>query len=355
MQKPLAGICLGSALITFPAVRMIALERVPKPGFLVPENDSVTSRDRSTDSKSPSPSTASFRVVNRGGSIVQINAVKSGCDCAVPRVEPKIVEPGAVAVVEIVPEPPEFGERTVVVTLVTDSPVTPEVPLRLQMKAREHDGESYLLRAGNPLVYMGDWSPDEPRQIIATTVQAPGEEKPPQVTCDLPFLKFELIDVVEKTSTDPSVAFRNYTYRPTFTSYPPQGRFEGQAKVLDPWNHERSQIIRIHGQTPEPLQIIPPRLILRVNPDNDGQDPVEAVLRLKVRNPELSPSIVVENPETSPLLVRPVESDENQLSSYVVAIKGDPTKVVEGVTSLVVRSSASSSQKFIVPVMIRKE
>ena len=175
-----------------------------------------------------------FRVVNRGGSIVQINAVKSGCDCTVPRVEPKIVEPGAVAVVEIVTEPPEFGERTVVVTLVTDSPVTPEVPLHFQMKARDRDGESYLLRAGNPLVYMGDWSPDEPRQIIVTTVQAPGEEKPPQVTCDLPFLKFELIDVDEKTSTDPSVVFRNYTYRPTSLHIPHRAALKGRRRCWTP-------------------------------------------------------------------------------------------------------------------------
>lgn len=356
MRRQALGLtaCFGLALITFPVVRLIGSALSPEPGRLVPENDPVVWDARRADSSTKAQPAAMFRVRNSGETPVQIRSIRSGCDCAVPRVEPKIVPPGGSAVVEVVSEPPEFGERTVVVTLVTDSPVTPEIPLHLRLKGQERESDSHLLRAGGDLTYMGDWSPAEPRRLIATTVQSPGDHQPPEVICDLPFLAFELIDLDEMISTTPSIAFRNYTYQARFTAPPPAGRFHGEVIVIDPWNPTKQKTIKIHGVTPEPIQIIPPRLILRVG-ENEGEGDAKAVLRLRVRDPDLAPSVAPEDPENSPIIIRSTAREDDGVERFVIELKDRSGEVAEGIHNVIVRPSPNSSEQRVVPVMVRKD
>lgn len=236
----------------------------------------------------------------------------------------------------------------------TRPPVTTDVEPHLQLQGRADPSESRLLRAGGDLTFEGEWTPDEARQIIATTVQAPGEDRPPRVECDLPFLAFDLVNVDEKTSTDPAVAYRNYTYRARFVPGPPPGRFAGTARVFDPWDESRTRVVAIHGRTPEPIQVIPPRLILGVGATEDGPG-AEAILRLRVRNPALAPTVAPEAPAASPLAVRPVDAGEEGVLAFVVEIRSQAGTIEAGVQHLVVRPSADSSEEIVVPVMIREE
>lgn len=351
MRRWIVGLsaCIGLALIGVPILWLMASAMAPTPGQLVADKDTLIWQAPQSDSPA-SRARATFRVVNTGDSLVHIRSVRSGCDCAIPRVEPKVVSPGGSAIVEVEPELPVFGQKTVAITLLTDSLTKPELNLQLKIQGKTKERRAYLYRADGDLSYVGEWTPEEePRQIIATTIQPPGEQKPPEITSDLPFLGFELVDTDKKISTDPSILFCNYTFNVIFTSDPPRGPFGGEVAVVDPWDETHRQRIRVYGETPAPMRAIPARLILQVGPPK-----AEVTLRVRCRDRRSMPSVELENPEANPLEVRPLPHDADRSTSFLVGLKAPAETVEKGVYNLIVRPSPSSSERLLVPVMVRK-
>ena len=182
---------IGAALVAYPALSLIIVASPPKPGRLVPEVDPVTLDFLPSDAAQPSR--ARFPIRNPGGSPVSIRGFRTSDENAIPSIPANPIPPGASAIVEVQAYPPRAGARTTLITLFTDSPITPEVPLHLQMNGPAPAIQSRLLPARGELIYEADWSPQERRQITPQTQAQPGENTLPRLTIDLPFLAVEFL------------------------------------------------------------------------------------------------------------------------------------------------------------------
>jgi len=347
---------LGVLALLGLAVAAWAMFREPKPGALVAEPDFTVWKASEADSDQAH---VTFEIVNSGGTPVRIRAVESGCDCAVPKIDPELIPPGGSGVVEVEAEPPESGERVVRVRLLTDSTVTPEVPLYLRMVGAS--SEARLGRVGGELGFVGDWSPAEIRSLRAKVWEPAGESRPPFVESNLPFLGFTFSHTTERPTADPPFILRTYVYQVRFRESPPPGRFEGEIRVRDPHDLKRVNRLRVYGEMPKPLEVVPARLQLNVSAA--GQSP-EAELRLVSRNPDLDPTIepASDGGHANPLTVRAIPSensaneddDEGARFAFVVGLSDDPEQVEPGDYELIVHPSPSA-EPIRVPVRIRRE
>lgn len=351
VRLPGAAFIVGIALISAAALPLIAPGRARQPGRLIARSDSVTLQARRTNRNWKQPEqTAKFRVDNVGGTPVWIKSTRSGCDCTALRVDPNVVPAGRHTVVEVTARPPETGERTVVITLLTDSPVTPEIPLHLRLMGRER--RSYLLDAGGDLAYIGDWSPEERRPLTVVTVHPRGKERVPGVACDLAFLKLNRVSTEVRPTTDPELFVRTDTFEAIFDATRlPRGRFRGEIVVTDPWDDAHVARVAVTGETRGPVEAIPPRLILRV-----GTVPTDAevVLELRSHDSNLRPTVEPEEPQSSPLSVSEPRAEDDR-TQFLVRIRAGVGEVEEGVHNLVARPHAASPESIVVPVMIRSE
>jgi len=333
------GLAMAVAAVVFP--------REPRPGRLVPEPDFAVWR--AADHRGADSARLAFRLVNTGDMPVRIRAVESGCDCAVPKVEPETVPPGDAGTVAVEATPPDIGERTVRVVLLTDSPVAPEVPLFFRMEGKPR-GAFLTSRVGGDLTFVGDWSPEEPRTVRANVYEPPDAARPPEIDSDLPFLEFDFTEVKERRTVDPSMVVHTYIYRVRFAAAPPPGRFQGEVRITDPWDRTRSQRLPVFGETPAPVEIVPARLLL----DPSSDDSLEARFRVIVRDPALRPAVEPEPGQATPLTVRAVASEDVAASEFVVGLVGPPEDVGAGVYHLLVRPSPSS-KAIRVPVRVHRE
>lgn len=130
---------------------------------------------------------ATFEVENVGGVPVHITDVETSCGCAMPEIEPRTIAAGGVGVVKVKATPLDTGEKTVSLTLNTDSPASPQVVLRLHIVGSRQP--PYMTQAGGDLGYISDFSEPEVREIFAFTLEsADADPTPPAATSDLPNL-----------------------------------------------------------------------------------------------------------------------------------------------------------------------
>jgi len=344
---------LGVLALLGLAVAAWAMFREPKPGALVAEPDFTVWKASEADSDQ---ARVTFEIVNSGGTPVRIRSVEHSSEDGALRakIAPELIPPGGSGVVEVEAEPSESGERVVRVRLLTDSTVTPEVPLYLRMVGGS--SQARLGRVGGELSFVGDWSPDENRPLRANVWEPPGEPRPPIVESDLAFLRFEFSHTTEKPTAKPPLISRTYFYQVRFREPPPPGRFEGEIRVRDPHNLERVKRLRVYGEMPKPLEVIPARLQLNVSAA--GQPP-EAELRLISRDPELEPTVepATDGGHANPLTVRAKPSEDSDAGArfaFVVGLSDDPEQVEPGDYELIVHPSPSA-EPIRVPVRIRRE
>lgn len=359
MSRTLGVLFFGLACAGVLTASILALSRTQRiivrrlPGRLVSERDVIELDGQSEEFRAGNRAAkATFRLRNVGRSPVRIRSVKSSCGCTVPELQADVINPDSFGDVEVHATIPELGEKTASISLSTDSPATPEVTLRLVMRGSRKP--PYLARAGGDVAYVGAWSMTDSREIIATTAEPPGPHNPPLVRCDLPFLQFELVDVEEKPSTDPSAVVRFYHYRVTFKSSPPPERFRGEVVVADPWDPDHLESIPVTGEPLRTILPIPPRLVLSLRgPD----DIAEVRLRVLVRGMVTELQVEPESGDQSPLRVRPedgqVPPEDGQVAvtrAFLVGLRPDLTAPAEGIHNLVVKSS---SERLTVPVRVR--
>ena len=110
-----------------------------------------------------------FPIKNVGGKQVRIVSMSSGCGCAVPKIEPKVIEPGKTGYVEVEAASPLIGEKLVTITLETDSAKTPILPLQLRLVGG--GSPPFLLSAEGDLSYHEDIARSKPRQIEVLTIE----------------------------------------------------------------------------------------------------------------------------------------------------------------------------------------
>lgn len=348
---------LGGALLVWPVIWPAARGGVrllmPRPGRLIAEVDTLT---LAPPSKLPGgggyDSSATFRVANSGGSPVTIRDVLSGCDCAVARVDPRVITPGSTGVVEVKGKPSDKVDRTVMVTLLTDSPETPEVRLKIRRQGRDQLTPPYLMTAYGDLTYNGTLSDIDTREITVLTAQETGHLEEARVISSLPFLRIDLRSSVGKQTTEPAISIVKHVYSVRLTS-PPHNAFQGEVTIEDPWNESRHQQIMVFGDLHEPFVVSPPRLLL--SRESLSGETGRATLRVTHLDRRASPVVQPVGEAASLLRVVPIESDDPGASLFEVRLNSAENRKPEGTFSLIIHPSPGSSEAILVPVKILGE
>lgn len=204
---------------------------------------------------------ARFTFKNVGGTRVKVLGVTSGCGCATPIVRPEVIEPGGTGVVEVKARPLTIGDRTVHFVVHSDSILTPEVVLSLKMSGSRRP--PYLLAVKGELTFRGDNFGKASRILEAITVEGEGQPTQPLVECGLPFIHIKRRDIHERPYVVPRTVMRTYSYEVTITPGSMEDGFEGEARVIDPWDPDHVQTATIIGQPSPALVTVPRRLVVR--------------------------------------------------------------------------------------------
>lgn len=197
-----------------------------------------------------------------GGTPVRIVDFETDCGCAVPSIEPRTIPPGGVAIVEVEATPLATGEKTVSVILKTDAAESPEVELRLRIVGGRKP--PYLAQVGGDLGYISDFSRPEIRQFFVFTLElSDTAPSPPSATSDLPDLRISQASLLEEApSVVAGVVTRKYQYEATYSGRPLEPNFVGEVLVIDPWDPDHSERLRVHGEVIPPLRVVPARVVL---------------------------------------------------------------------------------------------
>lgn len=345
---------LGAAFLVLPSLLVLTEWRpswMPRPGRLVAETDSLTWNFRSQGQGSDRQFTvATFRVANKGGTPVSIRSVSHGCDCVVSRIEPRLIQPGAVGRVEVHVEPSgNTQDRTILLTLETDSAETPIVELRLRLIGDARPKPPYLLNAYGDLVYSRRVFDSDVREVTVISVQETGRHDEPKVASDLPFIRLEPLGHRSTITTEPTYSLVTHAYA-VHVEDPPPGRFRGEIQVVDPWNGRRVKGIRVYGDCPSSVVVSPPRL--QFHRAGARQEDHRALLRVEYQDPSLTPTAEVEGGTAAPISVVPLPSTEVNVSLFEVGLHPAPDRRQEGIVRLVVRPSSESPERIVVPVRI---
>ena len=345
---------IGLLIIGGSACSRTYLARTAQPGKLVARNKLVTWRSPveevfrvlSTDAAS-----AKFEVENVGGAPVHVVAVETTCGCVSSSVKPEIIPPGTIAAVEVRATPLQVGEKTVSITLRTDSPATPKVELQLHIVGSRCP--PFFATAGGELSFLDGFSLAETRELLAYNVEmVNAKPTPPLVKVDLPFLEIGPAKLLEESrSPGPGSCNRKYGYELKMTAAPPTDRYAGEVTVTDPWDSRHVERIRFHGENRPPIRTVPSRITLRI-PNRDGQG-AEAKLLVMAKESVTDLLVEVEGGGKPPLNVERVSSSLGEkLTTYSIALR--PGAAREGDYNLLVGRS-SSPDRLTVPVAVRFE
>ena len=144
---------LGCALISASALARFGFGYGNGIGRLVPKEALVVWRSPKSSKLSDSKvQEAVFDLTNPGGTTVGMTGMHTGRGCAKPTVEPSVVLPGGTCRVSVAGSPFSVGEKSVPITLRTDSTATGFVIDLI------HQGTGPILQAQNGLASLaGRW------------------------------------------------------------------------------------------------------------------------------------------------------------------------------------------------------
>ncbi len=262
-------ILLASGLLGIWVGRLI----VPSPGKLVATTPHVEWNRLHDRTPGGEPRWPHLEVTNVGGKSVRVLGIQTSCGCTQAKIEPTQIGPGKKGFVSLQVTPPSAGERLVMVTLNTDSPLTPEVGLKVRVGSSRTP--PYLLSVSGEIVYnSGDDVLAEDRDLEAITIDVAGARPgiAPEPTCDLDYVHIGTPTMVEAADAATGTVVRKYRYKVRIVDYPPTDHFSGVIKVRDPWDADSFQAINVHGINRGPFRIVPSPLFLRVQgPSGPGR------------------------------------------------------------------------------------
>ena len=278
------------------------------PGNLVAREDVVLWKSpRDQEGRSASQVEARFELENHGSTPVRILTIKAGCGCTSPRVEPSLVPPGGTALVSVSALLP-IGDKTVPITLTTDSPLTPSVVLALRMIGNRPP--PFLLQVVGDLSYLGDKSTAESREIVAVTIEGARPTKRPELMTDLAGLKFEEVGIEEAPYTVSKAVQRKYRYRAYFEEPTPGSAFRGVVRVSDPWNPGQFELIQVEAKSEPEYRVVPATLDLKVgNEKSASRFGADFLVFIKEPAPDLT--VVPEGENAAAWVVTRVEGPSN--------------------------------------------
>lgn len=347
----LVVVITGSLLVGGSLIARPVDARSPRPGRLVAKNpEALWMCPEQSKPEGLSDGVPAFEIVNTGHAPVYIRGVETSCGCTEADVQPRTIAPGRNGFVKVKVTPIPVGERAVAISLLTDSPLTPNVNLSIRVVGSRHP--PFLLAAYGDLTYLDDPSAEEPRELTAICVEIKGTPvKPPTLETELPFLSFGPPTIDEQPYFDPRTVSRKYTFRATFgSSSPPKDLFSGEVWVTDPWDTQRRERILVSGRTIPALRVIPSRLIVRSRPAGGGA--VEVTLSVLTKEPVHDLRVGFEGKEPS-LEIKRVQLDEDGRRS-VFSIRPMPERPIQGGEfALRIHRASSPKERVIVPVLVQ--
>jgi hypothetical protein len=275
---------------------------VQVPLVLRPSTQGVTSLDELE---------ASVPLLNVGRTTVRVLSVDSGCGCARPRVEPRVVGPGQTARLVVRAASIPTGERAFAVVVHTDASAQPE--LRIPVRVVGSRPPPYLHAASGELLWH-DLRRDDPREFVIETVERRSEGRVASATTVPSFrsilagLELAVSGHQERVSQDePDVVHHWYFVEARWKSLPDDGQTVGTVDVIDPWDPSRVISVSVMATLSPPVRIAPERLLLGQGRPGDalstakfaaiGRDPAERV-ELELIDTDDSPFVVSRCPGT---------------------------------------------------------
>lgn len=329
-------------------------DRPSLPGKLLAKEELLTWR--APDEKGYRPLTLSdtrttFDLRNVGGQPVRILEITSSCGCATPKMEPTTIPPGGTGTVEVQAIPLQVGERLAIVTLKTDSPATPEVVLQLRIVGSRRP--PFLLTAVGDLSFVAGAEEASVREIIATTIEVAGS--PPKA----PLIKTNVQSLVLDSPTlraeapyvEAGTVLRDYVVEVRLVASARQGAFTGDVSVVDPWDAEHIEHLRVHGEVLPILSAVPSRILLRVSQSRVDAE-IDASLSVASRHPAPDLAIELENDEAPLTISGPRLVGDGQRSVFTIGLKAGVPR--DGEYEIRVRER-STDETLSIPVAVRVE
>lgn len=355
LSPHLPSIALGAGLLLI-GLGLVAhrLFWPPAPGRLVPKQELLSWQspgEKPFRTLSVDEAQATFEVENVGGLPVRILEAQSSCGCASPVIQPTPIAPGEIRRIEIQAVPLQIGERMAGITLKTDSPISPEIVLKLRIIGNRRP--PFMAQAAGDLAFNGDSSLDETREIIAYHVELAGSAPhPPIAKSSLSILKIAVPVVVEEQPhLTPEVVSRKYRFEVSLSSELPKGILTGDVMIVDPWDSDHVQPIRVHGEKSPPIRAVPSRVLIKSH-RSDGEKSIANVLIFV--NPPVSDLVAeLDANETTPLVLSPLKiNGDSTRGSFSISLKPGETR--EGVYNVRIGRS-STTERIVVPVAVRVE
>lgn len=255
-----SGVAFGLVLWGF------ARPHPPTPGqLLTPQTEVVWRSAPHREAQIKQQARAEFPLTNVGGTDVRITGIESGCGCTKPNVEPEVIRPGATGTLTAIGTPLTSGQRDVVITVRTDSPLTPEVRFTLTMINDRIP--PFITAVAGDLNFVEASELVRPREVVVTTIEDGPQGLMPSIQSDLPLLDFGKPVVGESPYGATGLHQRAYRYAARFRESLPPGSFSGRVWATDPWTKLRDKGLIVSYQPKEELRAIPDALTLRVEKD----------------------------------------------------------------------------------------
>lgn len=227
-------------------------------GVLVPEKPNLEWSGEFVQGSTPAYAEVQYTVTNKGKQPVRILSVESGCGCATPEVEPRVVPPNQHSIVTVRAIPPSTGSKVVRFVLHTDSPARPDVELNLRMVLTRR--VPFLQSIRGDLTFNDDDSSGS-RRFVVTTVESKERTLSPCPVPSSSLITAHLSEVADLPQEDGTV-LRQYTFEARFREAPSQGTFTGLITVKDPWDESSEESLPVLRRSEMALRATPHSLNL---------------------------------------------------------------------------------------------
>jgi Protein of unknown function (DUF1573) len=171
-----------------------------------------------------------FILQNTGNQVLEIRDIKTSCGCAVATAPKSQLQPGATTRMKVQVNRPPAGEKTVTVTIMTNSDDTPEIPIEITSWAISD--ESRVVKVSPSRILFPERSTTGSRaRVTYMTFERQHTYLIKAITCDLPFIEIQSAGTEERRSSVPEYVRRDYQFDIIIREHDPCGHHFGQITI----------------------------------------------------------------------------------------------------------------------------
>ncbi len=294
---------------------------------------------------------AKFRLMNSGGRLVNILSVGSGCGCAKPVPSATVIGPGQSITLDVEGSPFPIGDRTIPITVHTDSAATPSVDLRLRMLGSRTP--PFLLDATGELAFLNVERANlalagETRRFTVRMIELDSAEREPSFRVTPPGLVVEKVSSQARPYITPGSVVRTHVYNVSFAEPPIESRIAGMVSVVDPWFAEHVTDLKVYAEIRSRIRAVPAWVEL----SNEGGPESSAEFLVLTNEPDSVPIDQYRVEAEQPWRVEPITANGGVAKSRVVGQL--PVGSAEMMGKVTVRIPSITGESAVVAVMARR-